>query len=125
MIPFGDEVATLIRRGETTDADGRHHAVYTKHILVGCSWRTKVQINRDDLVHKIGTSVLVRIPAGQMRPSVGDLLIRGLYTQAVTSSIEYDGIVKSICPNGDAFMVAGVTDNTSSASPIPHYKAYG
>lgn len=122
MIPFGHETVTLIRR-ETAVTDGRTQASYRKVILTGCSWR------RSDELHMNGNGVIgsetvtCRIPSGQTKPRAGDLLILGNYAGTVSSAADFKGIVDTLKPDGGAFVVQSVTDNTLSGAPMPHWKA--
>lgn len=125
MIPFANETVTLIHRSETTGTDGRHHASYSSVQLTGCSWHRTIQTQNDSAVHSAGERITVRIPANQTMPTIGDLLIRGSYSGTVTSGADYQGIIESMRSSGGAFLVQSVSDNSSSGSPIPHFKATG
>lgn len=121
-IPFGTDTVTLIRRTEET-ADGKKHAVYRKLALRGCSWRrtSESRMNGNGLIPS--ETVTCRIPADQEKPRAGDLLILGEYSGQVTSAAEYKEIIDRLKPEGGAFMVEAVSDNTRPGSPMPHWKA--
>lgn len=122
MIPFAGETVTLIRRTEET-VSGKKHAVYTKVYLTGCSWR-RTDSARQDGNGVIGDDIITcRIPSDQTRPRPGDLLILGRYAGDVTSAGEFKGVIDALKPEGGAFEVASVADNTRGSSPLPHWRA--
>lgn len=122
MIPFGKDTVTLIRRTEVTE-DGKKRAEYKRLTLRNCSWRraSELRMNGNGLIPS--ETVTCRIPADQEKPRAGDLLILGNYTEAVTSAGEYKEIIDRLKPDGGAFMVETVSDNTRPGSPMPHWKA--
>lgn len=122
MIPFGKDTVTLIRRTEET-ADGKKHAVYRKLTLRGCSWRRTSELRM--ALNGVGPNEIItcRVPADQERPRAGDMLILGTYAGAVTNAGEFKAIIDSLKPDGGAFIVEAVSDNTRSGAPMPHWKA--
>lgn len=122
MIPFGKDTVTLIRRIEET-VNGKKRAEYRKLTLRNCSWHRTSELRM--ALNGVSPNELItcRVPADQERPRAGDMLILGSYTGTVTSAGEFKEIIDRLKPDGGAFIVEAVSDNTRGGAPLPHWKA--
>lgn len=116
MIPFGNKTVTLFHKGE----DG-----YTRHVLTGCSWRiSAVRTVSDNMVVQT-LETTCRIPAGQQKPSAGDVLFLGKRDAEASSEIDIKRLIEAARDEGiSAFRVTTVRDN-SLDSVLAHYAAIG
>ncbi len=116
MIPFGSKVVTLLHKGESG---------YTRHILKGCSWRMSAvhAVSDNMILHTIETTC--RIPAGQQKPSAGDVLFLGKRDAEASSEIDIKRLIEAARDEGiSAFRVTTVRDN-SFDNVLAHYAAIG
>lgn len=126
MIPFGNQSVILLARTRTVGKDGRSRDEWTQHTLTGCSWRAFRIQNVDTNAVRTVSETICRIPVGQRRPEVGDVLIlgaRGTSKEALTAHR-----VNELLENNrgtDAFRVESVRDNAMPGFPAPHYVAKG
>lgn len=125
MIPFGNETVTLIRRIKGTDEHGRTAISYRKYLLTNCSWRrtSRTYLSENAVVYQEGT--VCRVPAGQQKPQVGDLMICGNAANDVESNGDYQRLIEQYRGSDGAFTVAAVSDNTRDGFPLKHYAARG
>lgn len=116
MIPFGDKTVTLLHRTENG---------YARHVLTGCSWRMASVRTLDGTTMRRTIETTCRIPAGQIMPVPGDLLVLGTASLQAGNEIELVQLLESLRGNGRAaFRVLRVKDNTQDA-PLPHCAAIG
>ena len=120
MIPFGQESVTLYHREETADAQGRTTLTWRRILLDGCSWRHAARYSLSN-----ADEVVCRVPAGQMRPSVGDGMILGSVDDEVGSAVALAELLAAHRQQGRAFRVAAVNDNVRKGFPLAHYAARG
>lgn len=124
MIPFGNEVVTLISRDEYKDENGRRHARYSAARLTGCSWKRVARAYlTGDGVKAYQEETVCRVPYGQPAPKAGDLLIRGEAYERVESAAQFEKLLERYRDGGGAFTVAAVSDNTRPGLPLRHYAA--
>lgn len=116
MIPFGNETVTILHRSG---------AGYVRGVLTNCSWRSaKVRSANGTAVAK-SEDTTCRIPAGQIMPDVGDVLILGEVEAAAGSEIELVRLLDGMRRDGvRAIRVTQVRDN-SRCAPMPHYAVTG
>lgn len=116
MIPFGRESVTILHRAD---------AGYVRGVLTNCSWRsTKVRSMIGTAAEKSEETVC-RIPADQILPEVGDVLILGEVDAAADSEIELVRLLDGMRRDGvRAIRVTQVRDN-SRCAPMPHYAVTG
>lgn len=124
MIPFGNETVTLVQRIETV-VNGRTTVTYDKQKLTGCSWRRTARIIRIDNALISEESIVCRVPAGQVKPKAGDLMILGDVNVAITSGAGYQQLIEQYRGSDGAFVVTSVKDNARPGMPMPHYAARG
>ena len=122
MIPFGNETVTLVQRTETT-VNGKTQVEYSTEQLTGCSWQRSTRFVRNDSAIVTEESIVCRIPAGQVKPRQGDLLILGSADVTVTSWTQYQGLIEQYRDSDGAFVVGSVKDNARPGMPVPHYAA--
>lgn len=116
MIPFGDKTVTLLHRTESG---------YARHVLAGCSWRMANVRALDGTTMRRTLETTCRIPAGQVMPAPGDLLVLGAANLQAGNEIELVRLLESLRGGGRAaFRVLRVKDNAQGA-PLPHYAAIG
>lgn len=125
MIPFAKQTVTLIRRTETTDNMGRHHASYSTATLNGCSWRQTSVLNRESENQIRSENIICKVPVGQAIPKAGDVLVFGSFEGTVRNAADLQSIIDRMHDSGGAFVAQQVVDNTKSDAPLPHYKAMG
>ena len=115
MIPFGNQTVTLFHKANST---------YTRYVLSNCSWRQKnIRIVSDGAVIRTVETVC-RIPNGQQKPTVGDLLVLGVNNATVSNDVDASRMRDSVNSSGGAaFRAQSVKDNTNA--PIPHFCAAG
>lgn len=116
MIPFGSKVVTLLHKDESG---------YTRHILKGCSWRMSAvhAVSDNMILHTIETTC--RIPAGQQKPSAGDVLFLGECDAEAASEIDIKRLIDTARDEGiAAFRIKSVRDN-SLDGVMAHYAATG
>lgn len=123
MIPFGNEVVTLVRRVESS-ANGRTRIRYRKQRLNGCSWRREMRWERNGQALERGEEISCRVPASQTAPRPGDCLFRGEISDAIANSADLSAALEAHRASG-AFRVASVSDNAAGGTPLPHYAARG
>lgn len=116
MIPFGNHVVTLLHRSK----DG-----YKAYHLTGCSWSgAKYRSPNDDAMDN-ETMMVCRIPADQICPATGDLLILGKVQAAADSEINLIRLMQSMRATGkEAFRVQNVRKNAQIAQ-IAHWRVEG
>ena len=122
MIPLGNEVVTLVQRAENV-VDRKTRVTYSKATLTGCSWRRTTRIVRNDNALISEESVVCRVPAGQVRPSAGDLMILGDVDVTVASGFQYQQLIEQYRDSDGAFVVVSVKDNARPGMPMPHFAA--
>lgn len=116
MIPFGDKTVTLLHR----QGDG-----YRRYVLTGCSWRMASASLMDGNTKRKTIETTCRIPEGQIKPAVGDVLALGDVNAEAKDEIELVRLLEALRVGGKAaFRVRRVKDNAQGA-PIPHYAAIG
>lgn len=116
MIPFGTHTVTLLYK---TD-DG-----YSKALLSGCSWKDKTEHTLSEGALVRAQTTVCRIPASEIKPSPGDLLILGVSNAEANNAVELARLRESLQREGTpAFRVQTVLDN-SRAGILPHYAAEG
>lgn len=116
MIPFGYHVVTLLHF---------NGAVYTRHVLEGCSWHS---VNERTLVN--GTTIITerttcRMHPHYVRPTAGDLMILGDLSVSAKNEIELQRLMDDMREKGyRAFRVQAVSDN-SHGTPLAHFAVTG
>lgn len=116
MIPFGRESVTILHRSE---------AGYARSVLTGCSWRSAKLRSMIGMAAEKSEGTLCRIPADQLMPDVGDVLILGDVDAAADSEIELVRLLDSLRRDGvRTIRVTQVRDNSRGA-PLPHYAVTG
>ena len=120
MIPLGQEKVTLYHRVTGTDADGRSTLTWRRILLDGCSWRHAARYSLSN-AHE----VVCRIPAGQTRPVIGDVLVLGAISRPIRTAAELACLVEEMREKPGAFRVAAINDNDRAGFPLPHYAARG
>lgn len=124
MIPFGAQTVTLYRRVRKQDGDGRMQDTWQSELLNGCSWRQRsVQTLADGAVLRRSQTVC-RIPAGQTKPEVGDVLILGDARAMACTAKQVAQLLDQHRITG-AIRVSEVADNTHGGAPMAHYAAKG
>ena len=123
MIPFGNDTVTLIRRTQK-ETDGKRYAVYTRHMLHGCSWRRKISWRGFDTERTLVNEITCRIPANNPRPNAGDCLFLGEISDEITDSRSLNAAINAHRESG-AFRITTVSDNTRPGMPLPHFSAFG
>ena len=123
MLPFGNELITLIRRTETTDSLGKHHALYTKLFLRGCSWRRTAVQNAGSGTITYSEQTTCKVPKGQPEPHAGDLMIHGTYSGTIDTATDYQKAIEATRADKGSFVVQSVGDYTMTDTPFPHYTA--
>lgn len=125
MIPFGSETVTLYARTEQRDAEGRTHTLWRRAVLTGCSWREKTEHTLSEGALVRTQTTVCRIPADQMKPAPGDLLILGAADADALNAVEIARLRETLQRAGlPAFRVQTVADNSRS-NVLPHYAAEG
>lgn len=124
MIPFGNQTVTLYHRERITGDNGRSQDIWTRHVLTDCSWRHTASQSIQENVVRGMTQSTCRIPVGQQRPNVGDVLILGMVYDQPASAKELNALLEAHRDNG-AFRVSAVANNAMQGSPMPHYAARG
>ena len=126
MIPFGNEIVTLVQRTESKDqTTGRTTVAYTTSTLSGCSWRRSDRIVRNENTIMFVDEIICRIPADQTAPKPGDLVIRGNVSVSITTGAQFQQLIEQYRPGDGAFVVSSVKDNARPGIPLPHYVARG
>lgn len=120
MIPFGREAVTLYHREEQTDAAGRTHQTWRRILLDGCSWKHAAKYSLSN-----AREVVCRIPAGQMRPDIGDAMVLGHVSDEADSALALFAIMEKYREHPGAFRVAAINDNMRTGFPLPHYAVRG
>lgn len=116
MIPFGRESVTILHRSESG---------YARSVLTGCSWRSAKVRSMIGMAAEKSEETVCRIPADQIMPEVGDVLILGDVKVSAASEIELVRLLDSLRRDGvRAIRVTQVRDNSRGA-PLPHYAATG
>lgn len=115
-LPFGNDTVTVLHRvsGES----------WTPCVVLGASWgqQSAYSITSGDAVH-IETTVC-RIPAGNIVPDPGDVIVLGTCTESAENDIELAKLLEKYRPQG-AFRVQSVADNARPGMPLAHYAARG
>lgn len=124
MIPFGNQTVTLYHRTRTAGEDGRSRDVWARYTLKGCSWREIAAQSMEGNAVRGTVQTVCRIPAGQMKPQVGDVLIFGAVSAEIASAKELNALLEQH-RDGGAFRVESVANNAGSGVPLPHYVARG
>ncbi len=115
MIPFGNQTVTLFHKA---------NGAYIKYTLSNCSWRQKDVRTVSDGVIFHAVETICRVPEGQRKPAVGDLMVLGTTRASASNDIEISRLRDSVNSSGGAaFRVAMVKDNTNA--PVPHFCAQG
>ncbi len=122
MIPFGNDVVTLIRRVEKV-VDGKTAVTYKREIVERCSWRRVSVVNRVDRQLESSTEIVCRMPPHSV-PARGDVLILGTVRATPKNSAELDALMESHRKSG-AMRIVSVADNTRPGFPLPHYAVRG
>lgn len=120
MIPLGHAGVTLYHRREMTDAAGRTTLTWRRILLDGCSWRHAARYSLSN-AHE----VVCRIPAGQTRPVIGDVMVLGHVQDEPASAAQLAEMLEKYREIPGAFRVAAINDNVQPAFPLPHYAARG
>ena len=116
MIPFGHETVTLLHISGTG---------YARHVLTGCSWRSAKVRSMIGMAAEKSEDTVCRIPADQIMPEVGDVLILGDVKASAASEIELVRLLDGLRRDGvRAIRVTQMRDNSRGA-PLPHYAATG
>ena len=116
MIPFGNETVTILHRSG---------AGYARHVLHGCSWRSAKVRSMTGMAAEKSEDTVCRIPADQIVPEVGDVLILGDVDAAAASEVELVRMLDGLRRDGlRAIRVTQVRDNSRGA-PLPHYAVTG
>lgn len=123
MIPFGNSTVTLIKRTET-EKDGKTAVSYKRHILTGCSWKRSATrfLNDTDAVRR--EEITCRIPAGQIKPEIGDCLFLGELRLNVSNTKELSEALEKR-RSGGAMRITSISDNTMPGLPLRHIAARG
>ena len=115
-LPFGNDTVTVLHRisGES----------WTPCVVLGASWsRQSVRaISSGDA--KLTETTTCRIPAGNLVPDPGDVIVLGTCTESAASDIELAKLLEKYRPQG-AFRVQSVSDNARPGMPLAHYAAKG
>ena len=122
MIPFGNDVVTLIRRVEKV-VNGKTTVAYKRETVERCSWRRVSIVNRVDRQLERGTEIVCRMPPTAV-PACGDVLILGMVRTTPNDSAELDALIQSH-RNSGAMRIVSVADNTRTGFPLPHYAVRG
>lgn len=120
MIPLGREAVTLYHRRTEADAQGRTILAWQRISLDGCSWRHAARYSLSN-AHE----VVCRIPAGQTRPVIGDVLVLGSVTDEIASAVELAELLEKYREIPGAFRVSAINDNVREGFPLLHYAARG
>ena len=123
MIPFGNEIVTLIKRTETV-INGKTAVSYSKHTLSGCSWRRRATrfLNDTDAMRR--EEITCRIPVGQIEPQVGDCLFLGRLDIAISDAKSLvDALEKH--KSAGAMRITSISDNSRPGLPLRHIAARG
>lgn len=116
MIPFGRETVTLLHRSG---------ASYARHVFTKCSWRSAKVRSTIGMATENSQETVCRIPADQIMPEVGDVLILGDVKASAASEIELVRLLDGLRRDGvRAIRVTQVRDN-SRCAPMPHYAVTG
>lgn len=116
MIPFGLESVTILHRSESG---------YARSVLTGCSWRSAKLRSMIGMAAEKSEETVCRIPADQIIPDVGDVLILGDVDAAAGSEIELVRLMDELRRDGvRAIRVTQVRDN-SRGVPLPHFAVTG
>ena len=124
MIPFGNNIVTLVRRVETKE-NGKTKVTYAQHVISGCSWKHKTiwqQVENASMQR--GTEIVCRIPADQIAPKTGDYLFMGCVDVDATSTASLNAAIAAHHDNG-VMRVASVSNNALPGFPLPHITARG
>lgn len=119
MIPLGRETVTLYHRVETEE-NGRKRLSWQRILLEGCFWRHAARYSLAN-----SREVVCRIPAEQMRPVIGDVLVLGEVTDAVGSAVDLCDVLERYHEMPGAFRVMAINDNHHRGFPLAHYAARG
>lgn len=113
MIPFGNQIVTLFHHA----ADG-----YRRYTLTGCSWRSSHGRSLYDNAMQSNRSIVCscRYPADQMRASEGDVFVRGIVTDTITSGTQIAALMEKYKDRG-AFICHTFADNSAGGMPMPHF----
>lgn len=122
MIPFGNDVVTLIRRVGNV-VNGKTDVTYKRETVERCSWRRVSVINRADRQLERSTEIVCRMPPTAV-PACGDVLILGTVRTTPKNSAELDALIQSR-RNSGAIRITSVADNTRTGFPLPHYAVRG
>ena len=115
-IPFGTETVTLYHK---TDKG------YTRIVLHGCSWSTRISRSLYDNVQRNGSAECIcRWSPDQPKAGTGDLLIRGEIYDKLTSGVQIAGLLEQYAATG-AFICNTFHDNVVGICPLKHYCARG
>ena len=121
MIPFGTHTATLFHR-QRIETDGRAGEEWTKQLLSGCSWRERVISYAASTEVVRSAETVCRIPPDQLKPVVGDVLVKGDCADIVNTAADAARLIDRYSHDG-AFRVSSVADNTGAH--LPHWAARG
>jgi hypothetical protein len=122
MIPFGNQMVTLIKRVESIDG-GKTKVSYSRHLLIGCSWREKTSWYQAGTEMLRTTEITCRIPYDLPAPASGDYLFLGDVQIETDNVAGINKVLQAHSPR--AFRVASVANNALSGFPLPHYIARG
>ena len=122
MIPFGNQLVTLVQRVETK-VDGKTRVAYSRHLLTGCSWREKAIWQQVGTDMQRSVEITCRIPKGQIDPIPGDYLLLGDVAVDISSTAALNATIAAYYP--DAMRVASVSNNALAGFPMPHIAARG
>lgn len=116
MIPFGTHTVTLLHKVK---------GGYSRHVISGCSWRMKEAKVLLESAKRFTIETTCRLPEGSMKPSPGDLLIKGNVKAVVNSEIELARLYEQLNANGIAAFRVNRVANNANGAPLPHYAAIG
>lgn len=115
-LPFGNDTVTVLHRvsGES----------WMPCVVLGASWQQRAVraiANRDA---ELSDETTCRIPAGNVVPDPGDVIVFGTCSESAESDIALSKLLARLRAQG-AFRVQSVANNALPGTPLPHYCAKG
>ena len=115
MIPFGNQTVTMLHRTGTG---------YERHVLTGCSWKSRVERGIYNNESTLSEHTTCRIPPKYPKPEPGDLMILGEAEAEARNEIELGRLADRLRGSGySLFRVQACADNRHG--PLAHYAATG